>query len=177
MFRYFYVEFELFVNHICLFVTILYCVIMWTPSLIHYFSEIWLNINYIVSLDYYFSVHNIIQTTTFSVHSRWINTFKVTVVFNYETSYTETCTVTKKIVRISYHDARTTATPVLYYLKIQVYQTIFPVIVPFQMCTTSCLYRLQINIFILSLFEVIMLCLFCFSFILNMINVSLYCSC
>ncbi len=76
----YYVEFVLFVNHICLFVTILYCtsykhhhwIIDFTENSAIYF----LNISYIVSLDYIFQCAIFIESKAFSANSKFTNKFK-----------------------------------------------------------------------------------------------------
>lgn len=77
----FNVEFELFVNHICLFVTILYCTSYEHHHLIINFTENSTicspSISYIVSLNYIFQCAIFIEAMAFSAHSKCNIKFKV----------------------------------------------------------------------------------------------------
>lgn len=127
------VEFELFVNHICLFVTILYCTSYEHHHRLIDFIEnsaiCLLNIGFIVSLDYIFQCAVFIEAMAFSAHSKCTVKFKIIVLFNNWTA----CTAEYRIWRNRYPEACAGATTVpccfvqknLCYLEIQLYQSIF----------------------------------------------------
>lgn len=96
-----------------------------------------------------------IKATAFSARWKWINKFKVIVIFNNQISFYSY----KGNPKDQFPKARTTAPTVSCYMEIQVYQNIFLIVVPLQMYTASFLYRLQINIFILNLFVLIIFCI------------------
>jgi len=137
-FRHLYiVEFELFINHICLFVTILYC-----TSYEHHHDTEKLNLfsKYVESRDYIFQrvLYSLKQWRPLLTRDAPSN---LEILFNNST----TCTVkiqTSEAMCSSHHSTALLLSVKI--LEIQVYQSIFvSQLSPFEMHIASFLYRLQ----------------------------------